>query len=502
MTANQLQSPQAGGGLLPCPFCGNDGSGPIEDALQIHHNEPDYIHDHRHTWTVQCDKCTATMGYSDSEDEAIEAWNRRALAGEAVAKPLEWRYIPDAFPPVWITKTTIGSYHIEEAAGSDSPSFDLYNPMAGPMGNYEGLPEAKAAAQADYEFRIRSCLTTAAPLQADASAPASPAIGVQVVTGLSEETQCQLDAIDEAIRAGAMAGNMIVGSAPHPAPEAASAGGAGAVDEEQPEYLYFECPECQFSSVQNADFKGSSACPMCAGDSGHDVGMHRRTARVSDKPEGKDARVGFWDTPAKATSPTPSDTAPSPKGPAPVVGEAKSWTDAGLRTLQSALDLELLAEAISNCRWASIIPDKAAEQLKAAADFLASAPITAAPQEAQAVSEAPSPKGVSDGVRAESDIGGWKPIATAPRDGSLVWLWNKHAKHAVDSPQRFWWSTHYSVFGLGGCWTDGLATMGDKIDFDYWREELPANFINPYAALSQEPVPATAEERAASKEGA
>ena len=21
--------------LLPCPFCGNDGAGPIEDALQI-----------------------------------------------------------------------------------------------------------------------------------------------------------------------------------------------------------------------------------------------------------------------------------------------------------------------------------------------------------------------------------------------------------------------------------------------------------------------------------
>lgn len=64
--------------LLPCPFCGNDGSGPIEDALQIHRNEPDYVHEHRHTWTVQCDKCTATMGYSDSEDEAVEAWNRRA----------------------------------------------------------------------------------------------------------------------------------------------------------------------------------------------------------------------------------------------------------------------------------------------------------------------------------------------------------------------------------------------------------------------------------------
>lgn len=59
---------------------------------------------------------------------------------------------------------------------------------------------------------------------------------------------------------------------------------------EQPDFIYFECPECQFSSVQKAGFKGSSACPMCAGDSGHDVGMHKRTARSTDKPEGKDAR--------------------------------------------------------------------------------------------------------------------------------------------------------------------------------------------------------------------
>jgi hypothetical protein len=28
--------------LLPCPFCGNDGSGPIEDALHVCHTESDY----------------------------------------------------------------------------------------------------------------------------------------------------------------------------------------------------------------------------------------------------------------------------------------------------------------------------------------------------------------------------------------------------------------------------------------------------------------------------
>lgn len=55
---------------------------------------------------------------------------------------------------------------------------------------------------------------------------------------------------------------------------------------------YFECPECGFSSVQLSRFTGSEACPLCAGDSGHDVGMHRRTATADDKAEGFDARLG------------------------------------------------------------------------------------------------------------------------------------------------------------------------------------------------------------------
>lgn len=58
----------------------------------------------------------------------------------------------------------------------------------------------------------------------------------------------------------------------------------------QPDFIYFECPECGFSSVQKTDFKGSDACPLCAGDSGHDVCMRSRPAQDTDKPEGKDAR--------------------------------------------------------------------------------------------------------------------------------------------------------------------------------------------------------------------
>lgn len=60
---------------------------------------------------------------------------------------------------------------------------------------------------------------------------------------------------------------------------------------EQPGFIYFECPECGFDSVQKSGFIGSIECPLCAGDSGHSVGMRSRIARDDDKPEGRDARA-------------------------------------------------------------------------------------------------------------------------------------------------------------------------------------------------------------------
>lgn len=59
---------------------------------------------------------------------------------------------------------------------------------------------------------------------------------------------------------------------------------------DQPDFLYFECPQCGFSSVQRADFSGSDLCPLCASDCGHEVSMRSRTCRDTDRPEGKDAR--------------------------------------------------------------------------------------------------------------------------------------------------------------------------------------------------------------------
>lgn len=97
-------SPQAGGGLLPCPFCGSD------DIVIV-----GVGHDH----FARCDSCGVETpggyggkeGYPDrknwvrphpsynaqKEPQAVAAWNRRAstpapsgLAGEAVAKPFAW----------------------------------------------------------------------------------------------------------------------------------------------------------------------------------------------------------------------------------------------------------------------------------------------------------------------------------------------------------------------------------------------------------------------------
>ncbi len=61
---------------------------------------------------------------------------------------------------------------------------------------------------------------------------------------------------------------------------------------EQPGFIYFECQDCGFDSIQRSDFTGSYACPLCAGDSGHDVAMKGRVCREDDTAEGFDARKG------------------------------------------------------------------------------------------------------------------------------------------------------------------------------------------------------------------
>jgi len=59
---------------------------------------------------------------------------------------------------------------------------------------------------------------------------------------------------------------------------------------DQPGFVYAECPECEFSSVTRDGAIRFWDCPLCAGDSGHDVEMIRRVARTEDRPEGRDDR--------------------------------------------------------------------------------------------------------------------------------------------------------------------------------------------------------------------
>jgi hypothetical protein len=60
---------------------------------------------------------------------------------------------------------------------------------------------------------------------------------------------------------------------------------------DEPGFDYFECKICGFDSVQFETFNGSEECPLCAGDCVHSNIMSRRTARDTDRPEGKDARI-------------------------------------------------------------------------------------------------------------------------------------------------------------------------------------------------------------------
>lgn len=189
--------------LKPCPFCGNDGSGPIEDALHVIHSEPDWEHgDNRHTWSVQCDKCTATMGYSDSEDEAIEAWNRRApqpapqLAerGWVAVKALEWtRYNADR--TIHIATALPGEYWAWELAGFGYWSWGTLSGREVPG----GLAEAKAAAQADYERRILAALVPSERRQVTAAMVRQIADAVFVDGWRTEDGERLREALEAAL---------------------------------------------------------------------------------------------------------------------------------------------------------------------------------------------------------------------------------------------------------------------------------------------------------------
>jgi hypothetical protein len=64
--------------LIQCPFCGSLTAPHIETNHGLGHDDGDYM-----VYTVVCDAspklggCGGTCGFQETEEEAIEAWNKR-----------------------------------------------------------------------------------------------------------------------------------------------------------------------------------------------------------------------------------------------------------------------------------------------------------------------------------------------------------------------------------------------------------------------------------------
>jgi Lar family restriction alleviation protein len=62
-----------------CPFCGDSNA--IIDTIN-------YASGHPAKFRVQCQRCHANTGWKDTEGDAIEAWNTRAVKNSAPQKEL------------------------------------------------------------------------------------------------------------------------------------------------------------------------------------------------------------------------------------------------------------------------------------------------------------------------------------------------------------------------------------------------------------------------------
>ena len=95
------------------------------------------------------------------ESAAIAAYLSAAKSEPVAVRALEWRdHRGHTFPDTWTAKTPCGIYEIEERSASDSPAYVATGPLHVFIADKDSLGEAKAAAQADYESRIRSALAS------------------------------------------------------------------------------------------------------------------------------------------------------------------------------------------------------------------------------------------------------------------------------------------------------------------------------------------------------
>lgn len=168
--------------LKPCPFCGNDGSGPIEHALHVSHTQNDW-HPAYDCYSVQCDKCTVSMGYSDNEAEAIAAWNTRADAAptpkadevEAVGFAM-WKAEADRAAPNVGKNRTIGNYRYD----LDPTSRAKWDQIA------QAAIAALDAARGGPVARLIAYMKTIEPDEETAGCPATWADFIQILEGIAE----------------------------------------------------------------------------------------------------------------------------------------------------------------------------------------------------------------------------------------------------------------------------------------------------------------------------
>lgn len=111
----------------------------------------------------QSDPCSLKVTVPE-RDTIVSALRLAAQSPEPVTvKPLVWvDHRPDSFPePAWSAQTPFGFYNIEEVSASDCPAYVVRLHAHRFVADKDSLDDAKAAAQADYEARIRSALVNA-----------------------------------------------------------------------------------------------------------------------------------------------------------------------------------------------------------------------------------------------------------------------------------------------------------------------------------------------------
>lgn len=161
--------------LLPCPFCGATQANHLigvqpNGYSQQRTGDPDQDKNRIPSWYEgACYRCDFVGPGFDTEQEAINHWNTRALpAVQPKVKPLVWEDVMidrgDGHSEPsgdYEAHCAWGSYYIEMGFGSDSYYWSVETMGRAVGRSFDDPDAAKAAAQADHEARILSALEPA-----------------------------------------------------------------------------------------------------------------------------------------------------------------------------------------------------------------------------------------------------------------------------------------------------------------------------------------------------